>query len=52
MSRITDLHRKYLAAFYEGEFDEPDKPLLSSQKRRTIPRARIQAALATIREIL
>ena len=48
--KITDLHQRYLAVFYEEEFDEPDNPLLSPQKRPMIPRAKIQAAVAAIPE--
>ena len=38
----TDLHRKYLDAFYEEEFDTED-PLRSTQKRPSIPRKKIHA---------
>jgi hypothetical protein len=45
---ITKLHHEYLAAFYEEEFDNPDKPLESTQKRPMIARRRIRAYLARI----
>jgi hypothetical protein len=44
--KLTELHQKYLASFYQEEFDKPDNPLLSEQKRPTIPRQKIQAAIA------
>lgn len=47
---VTDLHRKYLESFYQEEFDEPDNPFLSEQKRATIPRKKIHAAIANIPE--
>ena len=37
-----DLHKKYLCAFYQEEFDAEDA-LRSTQKRRTIPRKKIHA---------
>jgi hypothetical protein len=48
--QLTYLHKQYIKAFYEEEFDEPDTPILSRQKRSTIRRARIQAAIAAIPE--
>lgn len=47
---ITELHRKYLDDFYQEEFDNPDNPFLSEQKRSTIPRKKIHAAIANIPE--
>ena len=47
-NQMTDLHREYLITFYEEELDEPDNPLLSTQKRRMIPRAKIQAAIGAM----
>ena len=47
---ITSLHREYLAAFYQEEFDTPDDPLKSSQKRPMVPRKRIRAYNARIEE--
>ena len=44
---ITDLHREYLDAFYEEEFDNED-PLKATQRRPMIPRKRIQAYIANI----
>jgi hypothetical protein len=43
---ITELHAQYLEFFYLEEFDNPDNPLLSTQKRPTVPRKRIHAAIA------
>jgi hypothetical protein len=43
---ITDLHRQYLSAFYEEEFDQPESPLKSTQKRPMVARKKIQASIA------
>jgi hypothetical protein len=40
---ITDLHKEYLAAFYEEEFDNPDSAIASTQKRPMISRKKIRA---------
>jgi len=40
---ITDLHKEYLAAFYEEEFDDPKSATRSTQKRPMIPRKKIRA---------
>lgn len=40
---ITDLHREYLAAFYQEEFDDPESAIRSTQKRPMIPRKKIRA---------
>ena len=45
---IMELHREYLAAFYEEEFDNPDNSLESTQKRPMISRKKIRAHLARI----
>jgi hypothetical protein len=47
---LTELHQKYLKVFYQEEFDMPDNPFLSEQNRPTIPRKKIQAAIAKIPE--
>jgi hypothetical protein len=47
---VTELHRKYLDSFYQEEFNEPDNPFLSEQKRPTIPRKKIHAAIANMPE--
>lgn len=47
---ITELHNKYLEAFYQEEFDNPDSAFLSTQNRPTIPRRKIHAAIARIPE--
>lgn len=47
---LTELHQEYLKSLYQEEFDLPENPLLSEQKRPTIPRRKIQAAIANIRE--
>ena len=43
---ITELHQSYLDAFYEEEFDKPEDPAGSTQKRPMTPRQKIQAYLA------
>lgn len=43
---LTELHRRYLVAFYEEEFDNPKDPVDSSQKRPSIPRQKIRAYIA------
>lgn len=47
---LTELHQKYLDTFYQEEFEQPDNPFLSEQKRPTIPRKKIHAAIANIAE--
>lgn len=42
---ITDLHKRYLKAFFEEEFDDIDDPIASPQKRPMIPRKKIRAYL-------
>lgn len=42
---LTQLHKQYLDAFYEEEFDAAD-PIKSSQRRPMVPRAKIQAYIA------
>ncbi|MFC1895151.1 hypothetical protein ACFL0Q_00600 [Thermodesulfobacteriota bacterium] len=42
-NEITDLHREYLTAFYEEEFDNPASSIRSTQKRPMIPRRKIRA---------
>ena len=44
---VTDLHREYLATFYEEEFDNED-PLRATQRRPMIRRQRIHAYLSRI----
>lgn len=45
---ITDLHTKYLEAFYQEEFDRPDDPLASAQNRPMIPRKKIRSYLSEV----
>jgi hypothetical protein len=45
---VTDLHRTYLDAFYEEEFDNPDDVVESTQKRPMVSRQKIRAYLARI----
>ena len=45
---VTDLHRTYLDAFYEEEFDKPDDPVSSTQKRPMVRREKIRAYIARI----
>lgn len=47
---LTGLHQEYLKSFYQEEFDMPDNPFLSVQKRPTISRRKIHAAIANIPE--
>lgn len=42
-NEITDLHKEYLAAFYEEEFDNTESAIASTQKRPMIPRRKIRA---------
>jgi hypothetical protein len=44
----TELHREYLAEFYEEEFDDPSSAMRSTQKRRTVPRQKIIAYITRI----
>lgn len=44
-SDVTELHQKYLDAFFEEEFDA-DTSMASTQKRPMIPRQKIRAHLA------
>lgn len=45
---ITNLHKRFLDAFWEEEIDESGTMMASSQKRPMIPRKKIQAYLANI----
>jgi len=45
---VTDLHKRYLAAFYEEEYDNPENPVESTQKRPMIPRKKIRAYVAQV----
>lgn len=45
---VTDLHRKYLNAFYEEEFDKPEDPVSSTQKRLMVPRDKIRSYIDRI----
>lgn len=47
-NKVTELHQKYLHAFYMEEFDKPDDPMGSAQKRPMVSRDKIQAYLARI----
>jgi hypothetical protein len=42
---MTNLHREYLLAFYEEEFDK-ENPIESTQRRPMVPRKKIRAYLA------
>lgn len=44
----TELHRRYLEAFYEEEFDKPGDAISSTQKRPMIPRDKIRAYISRI----
>jgi hypothetical protein len=43
---VTDLHKRYLEAFWEEEVDESGSAMKSQQKRAMIPRKKIHAYLA------
>ena len=45
---VTDLHGRYLDAFFEEEFDIPDNPVASTQKRPMVPRKKIRAYIAQL----
>ena len=45
---VTDLHKRYLEAFWAEEFDVPDDPVASNQKRDTPPRKKIRAYVARL----
>lgn len=45
---VTDLHQRYLHAFYMEEFDKPGDPMGSTQKRPMVSRDKIHAYLARI----
>ena len=44
----TDLHREYLAAFYQEEFDNPDSAIDSTQRRPMVPRKKIRAYISRV----
>ena len=46
LGEVTELHQRYLEAFYEEEFDIPENPMASTQRRLSIPRKKIHAYLA------
>ena len=48
--KITEKHKQYLKVFYQEEFDKPDNPLNSTQKRHLTPRKKIQATISNMRE--
>lgn len=50
VDKLTDLHQRYLSAFYEEEFDKPDA-VSSTQKRPMIPRKKIRAYVAKIQGV-
>ncbi len=45
---LTDLHTRYLDAFYMEELDKPEDPLASKQKRPMIQRKKILSYLAKL----
>lgn len=47
---VTKLHKIYLESFYKEEFDNPDSPFKSKQKRYVVPRQKIHAVLARMSE--
>jgi hypothetical protein len=50
VEKLSDLHQRYLSAFYEEEFDKPEA-ISSTQKRPMIPRKKIRAYLAQIQGV-
>ncbi|MGD0000369.1 MAG: hypothetical protein ABSE21_09745 [Bryobacteraceae bacterium] len=44
----TDLHRAYLAAFFQEEFDDPASAIKSTQRRPMVLRRKIRAYIARI----
>ena len=44
----TELHREYLAAFFQEEFDTPTSAIESTQKRPMVSRRKIRAYLARL----
>jgi len=44
--KIAEPHQRYLDAFYEEEFDVPENPTASSQRRPSIPRKKIHSYIA------
>ena len=42
----TATHEKYLEQFFQEEFDNLENPILSTQKRDTVPRKKIRAIIA------
>ncbi|HFD31735.1 MAG TPA: hypothetical protein ENJ28_03335 [Gammaproteobacteria bacterium] len=46
--KTTELHEKYLEAFWEEEFDDTGNPLKSEQKRPMVSRRRIRAYIANV----
>ena len=45
---LTPLHQEYLETFFQEEFDDPENPMESNQRRPTVSRRKIHAALAAI----
>jgi hypothetical protein len=45
---VTDLHQRYLEAFWAEEFDVPEDPVASTQKRDTPPRKKIRAYITRV----
>lgn len=46
LDEVTELHQAYLDSFYQEEFDIPEDPFASTQRRPSIPRKKIRAYLA------
>lgn len=46
--RVTDLHQKFLDAFWEEEFDDSGDPLTSEQKRPMVSRRKIRAYIVNV----
>lgn len=46
--KITELHQRFLASFWEEEIDESGSPMESQQKRPMVPRQKIRVYLANV----
>jgi hypothetical protein len=51
-NETTELHRQYLSAFYEEEFDKPERPIEATQKRPMLARKKIRAYIARMEAIV
>ena len=47
-NELSEIQKKFLDEFYQEEFDNPESPLQSTQKRNRVPRKKIQAEIGRI----